>query len=249
LTDIKALCSRFAALIEVERDVLGSARETELRLLSAIEERSKNLIEAREQEDVWREGRLCDLADVVRSIVNPFDFPDREFSLYSIPAFDAHSTPERCLGKAILSGKQKVSGDCVLVSRLNPNTPRVWLVLGASADTSVCSTEFAVLKPKNREYLYYLYVVCCSDKLQGHLEARAVGSTGSRQRVHISDLMASPVLIPPEEVLRAVTELMAPIEERLALARKEAEILAGVRKALGAWLGHSASDGKSSDAE
>ena len=46
---------------------------------------------------------------------------------FSIPAFDDGLLPAHDLGSTILSGKYVLSQPSVLVSRLNPSTPRTWM--------------------------------------------------------------------------------------------------------------------------
>lgn len=190
-------------------------------------------------------GKLNDLAEFNKVVVNPFEFPNREFLLYSIPAFDAGGIPEKCLGKDVLSGKHAMDGDCVLVSKLNPDTPRVWLVQGAEKNIAICSTEFAVLTPKSRVYLHYLYLLCCSPEFASFMESRAVGSTGSRQRVRVSEMLAAPAPIPPEDVARAVRELVDPVHRRLAVARREAQVFASLTKTMFELVTHGARNGTS----
>jgi type I restriction enzyme M protein len=155
-------------------------------------------------------GILKDIVVVSRNVVNPSESPDSMFDLYSIPAFDYTGLPERVLGETILSGKLVIDGDAILVSKLNPRKPRVWAVRPTSP-MCICSTEFAVLRPKDARYFEYLYLFCISQRFQKHLIAHATGSTGSRQRVKIPDLLAAPLMIPSPSDAELLGELFKPI--------------------------------------
>ena len=59
-----------------------------------------------------------------------------------------------------MSNKLVVTPNCVLLSKLNPHIPRIWLPDLHSTRRSVCSTEFMVACSKpglSREYLFSLF--------------------------------------------------------------------------------------------
>ncbi|HYN61533.1 MAG TPA: restriction endonuclease subunit S [Rubrivivax sp.] len=103
----------------------------------------------------WRQGTVSDFAQVHRGSVNPGGSGDTLFEHYSLPAFDAGQMPVRELGAEIKSNKTSVPRDAVLLSKLNPHIPRVWLPVDAGPH-AVCSTEFLVFVPAaeaSREFL------------------------------------------------------------------------------------------------
>jgi len=51
----------------------------------------------------WRVGRLADLVELSRSILNPIEWPNEVFSYYSIPAFDSGQQPIQEIGINIKS--------------------------------------------------------------------------------------------------------------------------------------------------
>jgi type I restriction enzyme M protein len=195
-------------------------------LNSAIRNLSMSLREIMEAIAVrGKSAYLKDIARVSRTMINPLDTPDCMFDLYSIPAFDANGLPEHVSGENILSGKLALSGPSVLVSKLNPRKHRVWPVAQASGN-AICSTEFAVLQPRDIRYYDYLYLISISQVFQNHLVSHATGSTGSRQRVKTSDLLAAPIIVPtPEDAVR-ISEIIAPLRSRLAAIPLETQFLA-----------------------
>jgi type I restriction enzyme S subunit len=88
--------------------------------------------------------------------VKPFEHLDKDFVHYSLPAFDDGLVPIIENGKQIKSNKYAVKNNTILVSKLNPFTPRVWTIFKAK-DNHICSTEFQVFEPKkpfNEQNLY-----------------------------------------------------------------------------------------------
>jgi type I restriction enzyme S subunit len=75
----------------------------------------------------WSVGRVVEVSDFSRSSINPGGFPCETFDHYSLPAFDEGQTPKPELGSRIMSNKLVVARDSVLLSKLNPHIPRIWL--------------------------------------------------------------------------------------------------------------------------
>jgi type I restriction enzyme S subunit len=105
----------------------------------------------------WREGEVEELATLNRETINPREFREETFDHYSIPAFDEGRLPKAEYGEQIQSNKFIVPSNAVLLSKLNPRIPRVWLPNVKAARRSICSTEFLVTTPQtgvSPEYLY-----------------------------------------------------------------------------------------------
>src|SRR5579875_551474 len=151
----------------------------------------------------WQVGRLADLATVHKRSIDPSLTPDAEFHHFSIPAFDATHAGQIQVGRDMLSAKTSMPrGDCVLLSKLNPATRRVWWPRITGDAASVCSPEFLVLVPKDGVPNTYLYCVCANDeRFYATLLGHATGTTGSRQRVKPADALRCPVVLPDRETL------------------------------------------------
>ena len=74
----------------------------------------------------WTDCSISDFANHAKENVKPQNHSDTLFSHYSIPAFDNERRPTIELGREILSNKFKVLPYSILVSKLNPRTPRIW---------------------------------------------------------------------------------------------------------------------------
>jgi type I restriction enzyme, S subunit len=175
----------------------------------------------------WETKKLGELAVLSRINVNPATFPDCLYSHFSLPAFDAGAVPVIEEGRQIGSNKFSVPENAVLMSKLNPRIPRVWLPKKIP-NNSVCSTEFLVLVPSVGMDRRFLEFLCASETVQKYMELHAIGTTGSHQRIHPSIALGAEVMIPRDEdeqsaivaILSDVGEEMSLIETKLVKARQ-----------------------------
>jgi len=176
-------------------------------------------------------AKFSTIAMLSRGAINPSDSPQEIFEHYSIPAYDERRMPVAEFGTAIKSNKFVVPLDCVLLSKLNPRIPRVWMPDVARERRAVSSTEFLVLRPTHvsREYLYGL---CSSDTFLSEFATMVTGTSGSHQRVKGEFLSRMDVLLPDAIKLQQYTGIVAPMHQRIALNLRENETLASLRDAL-----------------
>lgn len=158
----------------------------------------------------WRTCRLDEAADHLRQTVNPGRSPELKCRHYSIPAFDSGKQPVIELGGAIRSNKCVVHPNTVLLSRLNPEVERVWLVGPEPGEVAVASTEFAVLRPKLPTDSSFLYCTLRSDKYRNVLVGLVTGTSKSHQRVRPHALAATTLIMPSSEVLAKFSRVAAP---------------------------------------
>jgi type I restriction enzyme S subunit len=179
------------------------------------------------------EGTVGDIAAIERAGINPFDFPGEEFEHFSIPAFDDGRTPAVERGEAILSNKYGIDNSCVLLSKLNPRIPRIWLPAPTGTRRAITSTEFLVLKPKTGFSREFIYAKCCSEEFAGHFASLAIGTSTSHQRVRPENVLAMPSTAPSREVVEQFTRLVAPI---LAMSEKLRAKVQNLRRTRGLLL-------------
>jgi len=180
----------------------------------------------------WHEGKVSDLATLSRDGMNPGEFPTETFDHYSIPAFDEGRMPKPEAGDTIKSNKFIVSPRCVLVSKLNPRIPRVWLPDLRGTNRAICSTEFLVTTPKpgvSREFLFCLFT---NETFGGVFTTMVTGTSGSHQRVKPENLLGMDAVIPPHSLIQNFTEMTAPLLERVNHNIAESRTLAALRDAL-----------------
>ena len=76
---------------------------------------------------------------------------------------------------------------------------------------AVASTEFLILKPKPPADCVFLFNLCRSTEFSGKLAVRALGTSGSHQRVSPTDFLSLSVLIPTKSLLNGFHERVSPM--------------------------------------
>ena len=137
-----------------------------------------------EVKEDWEEGTIDMYANHYKESINPQKQPTTMFWHYSIPAFDNGKKPIDEMGEEIQSSKYIISSNCILFSKLNPHKDkRVWLILDNVSTNAICSTEFQIVKPKEKEYLYFLYGWLTNKENYEEIASGVGGTSGSHQRI------------------------------------------------------------------
>jgi len=174
----------------------------------------------------WECIKLSTISDMITTTT----LPEKGvlYKHYSIPAYDETGIPKLESGNEIDSGKYNVPSDCVLVSKLNPQFKRLWLVK-ESDERSICSTEFLpfISKFGNMEFLYgvlnsegfYNYMVQCSSS-----------STGSRKRMQPELCLEYKLAVPKDKrLVDRFCQLLSGYIETIIKLKEENQQLIGVR--------------------
>lgn len=140
----------------------------------------------REIPEGWQCKTLKDIASL--SMKSVFPDNDIEYNHYSIPSFDESKMPVSESGASIASNKYLVPSESVLVSKLNPQFKRIWLIVETQKN-AICSTEFLPVKA-GETGLFFLYQLLGSDAFSVHLKQKASSSTGSRKRIDPENCMS-----------------------------------------------------------
>lgn len=179
----------------------------------------------------WSIGCVGDLANQKKGSVNPLASPEVLFEHYSLPAFDSDQAPVFELGQQIKSNKTPLPDEAVLLSKLNPHIPRVWLPVNHGAN-AVCSTEFLAYSPQegvSKELIYCLFVAA---EFQQQLCQLVTGTSNSHQRVKPDQVLLVKIPIADKPVLKAFAELAKPLFERVHANRQQAQTLTQLRDTL-----------------
>lgn len=144
----------------------------------------------------WETKRLEEIVELHRRSITPSAYPDTLFQHFSLPAFDENKEPTLDRGAAIGSNKFQVPQQAVLVSKLNPRIPRIWMPKSIESN-AVASTEFLLLTPREGISRDFLYVLCSSDRVAEQMELSATGTTGSHQRISPINVLKIEVMLPP----------------------------------------------------
>lgn len=206
LSDVDALLATLDQVIAKKRDL----KQATMQQLLTGETRLPGFTGA------WETKQLKGLAHLSKTGINPSSTPESLFTHFSLPAFDANETPVIESGASIGSNKFVVPPGAVLLSKLNPRIPRVWAP-NCIPSNSVCSTEFLVLIPNegvDRNFLKYL---CASTAVASQMELHAIGTTGSHQRIHPTQVLAIEVETPTDDDERsAISSVLRDIDAELS---------------------------------
>ena len=180
----------------------------------------------------WEITSFLQLATLQTKSVHPNKELGQDWTHYSIPAFDVNCCPTEDSGESIKSGKYRVPKSAVLASKLNPETPRVWMPEICNENTSVCSTEFMPFVPNKANQRAFLYALLCSAPVQTAICDRATGSTGSRQRVKPKEIAEMPILLPCNEIINRFSSQTQPLYEKVQKGLNNNSDLAKLRDTL-----------------
>ena len=180
----------------------------------------------------WEAGHFGEVVEQFRDQENPLSSPDSLFSHYSIPAFDEGQRPKLEWGESIKSLKSRVPAGVILLSKLNPEIERVWMVDVQSGERAVCSTEFLVLCARTPFTKSYVYCLARSPGLQQRIEALVTGTSKSHQRAQADSILALDVIMPPAPILEVFEIVTSVLLDRTLACRRESRTLAALRDAL-----------------
>jgi len=177
----------------------------------------------------WTEVPLGELMPKRRATIDPRRFSDEEFSLLSIPAFDAGS-PELVLGSAVGSSKQLVEPGDVLLSKIVPHIRRAWIV-PPETRRSIGSSEWIVFHDRTADpgYLRHLLV---SDRFHRSFMQTVAGVGGSLLRARPAHVAKIQIPLPPLEEQRRIAAILDKADELRAKRRAALEQLDSLTQAI-----------------
>lgn len=162
--------------------------------------------------------------------VEPSSLDEPTTNHYSLPAFDKGKLPELASPRNIKSNKFVVTSPSVLISKLNPEIPRVWNVPKVDSIPSLTSTEFLVLEPARAVSTHELWAVTSQPEFTKHLAARVTGTSKSHQRVRPTEVLTTEVIDPRK--LGPVREQITALASQSIAAINESRKLAELRDTL-----------------
>jgi type I restriction enzyme S subunit len=180
----------------------------------------------------WGVGTLGDVGEQLRETENPLESPDVVFHHFSIPAYDDGQWPKHEAGGSIKSLKSRVPPGVVLLSKLNPEIERVWLVDVQPDERAICSTEFIVLSPRPPYGRSFLYCLARSRSFRHELEGLVTGTSKSHQRAQVGAILKLPVVRAPVPLLSRFENAAETVLARSLACRRESRTLAQLRDTL-----------------
>ena len=141
-----------------------------------------------------------------RGSVDPAAFPDEEFELYSIPAFD-QGTPEIVPGSRIGSAKQIVHSGDVLLSRIVPHIRRAWVVGKQNGRRLIASGEWIVFHDDDADPGYLRHVLV-GDRFHAEFMRTVSGVGGSLLRARPTNVAKIEIPLPPLTEQRRIAAIL-----------------------------------------
>lgn len=179
----------------------------------------------------WKTSAVSGFADLNTKSINPSN-SDEVFDHFSIPAFDNGRTPVADSGKNIKSNKTLMPAECLLVSKLNPDTPRIWYPNKAQGRRQICSTEFLAFAPRSSGKSPFLWGLFTSTLVSERMTAMVTGTSKSHQRVKPRDVLDITVTATPSALVEAFCKVVSPMLERTLLGKEETKTLSELRDTL-----------------
>jgi type I restriction enzyme S subunit len=179
----------------------------------------------------WNIGVIGDVMYLLKGSVNPSKYPSQEFHHFSLPAFDNGQMPARELGSEIKSNKTAINERCVLLSKLNPHIPRVWLPSNVPQQ-SICSTEFLPLISKKTTSASFVYSFLSSSRFIKSLSQYVTGTSNSHQRLKPDVLLSTKFILPITSLIIAFENVTDVLFEKVKTNRQQAFLLEQIRETL-----------------
>lgn len=137
--------------------------------------------------------------------VDPSKYPDNDFELYSVPAYET-GMPEFVKGKYISSSKKSVSRNDVLLCKINPHLNRAWIVSHHKEDIPcLASSEWIIFRNSTilPQYLSYCFTSLYFKEL---MLSNVSGVGGSLMRAQPAIVSKYLFPLPPENEQRKIVE-------------------------------------------
>jgi len=180
----------------------------------------------------WDIFRLEQIAEHHKRTLSPSLQPDTVFEHFSLPAFDKGQSPALDIGESIKSNKTVVPQRAVLLSKLNPEIPRVWLPQAVGNRPQITSTEFLAYTGRNGVERGLLFCLFSDDQFREILQSMVTGTSKSHQRISPPDLLRREVLTGHLDMFAHFEAMVAPLLNRVLANRAESRTLARTRDLL-----------------
>lgn len=175
----------------------------------------------------WEQTTLDKKLTTSTQSVNPQKIQGDYVWHYSIPAFDNEKLPTKDNPTSILSNKYLVPDNAILVSKLNPDTKRIWRTMSCF-ENAICSTEFIVFSPLIPSHRAFYYLMFNTKGFVDFLVSNATGSTNSRMRVKPTSSLDYEFVCPSDAIIedfcKKVEPLLIEIEKNTLEIRKLNEL-------------------------
>jgi type I restriction enzyme S subunit len=155
--------------------------------------------------------KLAKLMASKKKTIDPRKFPDDEFELFSIPAYDK-GEPERILGSEIGSSKQILQPNDVLISRIVPHIRRSWVVPESNGLMQIGSSEWIIFRGDDF-YPEYLRYYLLSDQFNAQFMSTVAGVGGSLLRARPAAVAKLEITLPDISKQKRIAAILNKADE------------------------------------
>ena len=180
----------------------------------------------------WRTFRVEELVDHHTKSLKPMDYASEMFEHFSLPAYDSGQQPVLEVGGDIKSNKTIVPNGAILLSKLNPEIPRVWWPQSKGAHRQIASTELLAFTAKSGISPSLLYSLFSDQTFRQRLEGMVTGTSKSHQRVSPPALRSLEALAGDAQVFTAFGQIVTSLMQKVLANRAENHTLAQTRDLL-----------------
>lgn len=179
----------------------------------------------------WKIYKLKDIACHKKETFNPKKSEEVTVKHFSLPAYDNEEQAIEEEVNKIKSNKWIINNNCVLFSKMNPDTKRIWLPVIDNKKLNVASSEFVVMESPNNKINSFIYNICLNSQFIDYLKANTTGSTNSRQRVKPTIAVNYKLAI-EDSIVKKYSEIITPYMEEMKILRSEIGKLTQLRDTL-----------------
>ncbi|AKI02262.1 restriction endonuclease S subunit [Hoeflea sp. IMCC20628] len=167
----------------------------------------------------WAELQLKEITKIGGGSVNPKDYPNEIFELYSVPSF-SEGQPDTVSGAEIGSTKQIVQNDDVLLCKIVPHIRRVWTVGKQGEHRQIASGEWIVYRNHCCEPRFLKFALSENNFRQKFL-GTVSGVGGSLMRASPKSVAEFHIPLPPLAEQKRIVAKLDALATKSARARTD----------------------------
>lgn len=162
--------------------------------------------------------KLKELMRKTKSI-DPGKYPDEEFALYSIPAYD-NGIPEKIFGRDIGSSKILLKDSDVVLSKIVPHIRRTWVI--TDGEKQIGSSEWIVFND-DRFDPQFIANYLKSDVFHYQLLTTVAGVGGSLNRARPAAVAELKIPLPPLGEQKRIAEILGKVSKAIQQVQGQLE--------------------------